>query len=69
MMPPAKNPPPDRPCAVCGETMTPQNVRNTTCSPGCQAERKRRAAAAWHEANAERHNKACAEARRRRKAK
>ncbi len=68
-MPAAKNPPPDRPCAICGEPFSPQNVIHSCCSADCQRERKRRAAASWYEGNAEHHKASVCDARRRRKAK
>lgn len=68
-MPPAKSPGPDRPCVICGEPFTPQNVLATTCSPACQRERRRRRNASWYEENAERHKAAVVLARRRRKKK
>lgn len=68
-MAPAKNPPPPRPCAVCGAPFTPQNARNTCCSPACVRERKRRACAAWYAENRDRQVSAVVERRRKKKRK
>ena len=62
-MPAAKNPPPDRPCSICGETFSPQNTRNVCCGEPCIRERRRRASATWYEANSEAHKVAVVERR------
>ncbi len=63
----AKNPPPDRPCSICGVLFTPQNSKNTCCGPECRQERRRRAAAAWYETHADAHKARVVEQRRNRR--